>query len=67
VSILEAIARFEALIGKKLAVEYVDTNRVGDHICYISDLRRLRADYPGWDLTRSLDDIFAELAPAPAA
>jgi CDP-paratose 2-epimerase len=67
VSIMEAIRRFEELIGKKLAVEYVDTNRVGDHICYISDLRRLRADYPGWDLTRSLDDIFAELAPAPPA
>ncbi len=67
VSIMEAIRRFEELIGKKLAVEYVDTNRVGDHICYISDLRRLRADYPDWDLTRSLDDIFAELAPAPPA
>ena len=50
---------FEELIGKKLDVEYVDQNRVGDHICYISDLRRLRADYPGWRLTRSLDDIFA--------
>jgi CDP-paratose 2-epimerase len=67
VSILEAITRFEALIGKKLAVEYVDTNRVGDHICYISDLRRLRADYPDWDLTRSIDDIFRELAEPPAA
>ncbi len=62
VSILEAITRFEALIGKSLAVEYVDTNRVGDHICYISDLGRLQADYPGWSLTKSLDDIFRELA-----
>jgi CDP-paratose 2-epimerase len=67
VSILEAIARFEELIGRTLAVEYVDTNRVGDHICYISDLRRLRADYPGWDLSRSLDDILRELAAPPAA
>jgi CDP-paratose 2-epimerase len=64
VSILEAIARFEELIGKKLEVEYVDDNRVGDHVCYISDLRRLKADYPGWGLTRSLDDIFRELAGA---
>jgi CDP-paratose 2-epimerase len=66
VSIMEAIARFEELIGRKLQVEYVDENRVGDHICYISDLRRLKADYPGWDLTRSLDDILRELAGAGA-
>jgi len=62
VSILEALARFEELIGKKLDVEYVDQNRVGDHICYISDLRRLRSDFPGWQITRSLDDILRELA-----
>lgn len=62
VSILEAVARFEELIGKKLPYQYVDQNRVGDHICYISDLRRLKADYPGWELTRSLDDILRELA-----
>jgi CDP-paratose 2-epimerase len=62
VSVREAIARFEALLGRRLAVEYVDTPRVGDHVCYISDLRRLQADYPGWGLERSLDDIFREIA-----
>jgi CDP-paratose 2-epimerase len=64
VSMLEAIARFEDLLGKRLAVEYVEQPRVGDHICYISDLRRLRADYPAWELTRSLDDVFREIATA---
>ncbi len=48
-------------------LQYVEQNRVGDHICYISDLRRLKADYPGWDLTRSLDDILRKLAAPPAA
>ena len=67
VSILEAVARFEELIGKKLPLQYIDQNRVGDHICYISDLRRLQADHPGWELTRSLDDILRELAAPPAA
>ena len=67
VSVLEAVARLEERIGKKLAFEYIDQNRVGDHICYISDLRRLKADYPGWDLTRSLDDILDELAAPPAS
>ena len=62
VSILEAIARLEELTGRKLAVEYVDEPRRGDHICYISDLRRLQADYPGWEVTISLEEILADLA-----
>lgn len=62
VSLMEAIARFEALIGKKLKTEYVPTARQGDHICYISNLTLFRRDYPTWDITRSLDDIFTELA-----
>jgi CDP-paratose 2-epimerase len=61
VSVIEAIERCQDLVGKSVAVEYVETNRVGDHITYISDLRRLRADYPDWQITRSLDDIFREL------
>ncbi|MCW5891461.1 MAG: NAD-dependent epimerase/dehydratase family protein [bacterium] len=65
VSMREAIARFEDLYGRKLAVEYVDQNRVGDHVCYISDLRRLQADYPGWGITRSLDDIVREFRARP--
>ena len=39
--------------------EYVDKNREGDHICYISDLAKMQAHYPAWDITKSLDDIFA--------
>jgi CDP-paratose 2-epimerase len=65
VSVLEAVARFEELTGETLDVEYDDQNRVGDHICYISDLRRLRADFPSWQITRSLDDILRELATPP--
>jgi CDP-paratose 2-epimerase len=65
ISILEAIERFEQLIGEKLDVEYVDGARRGDHICYISDLRRLRGDYPGWDVTVTLDDILEDLARLP--
>lgn len=62
VSILEAIARFEDLIGKTLKVEYVEENRVGDHICYISNLQRLKTDYPRWEIIHPLDDIFRVLA-----
>lgn len=62
VSILEAIARLEDLMGTKLEVEYVDEARRGDHICYISDLTRLRSDYPAWGVRVSLDEILEELA-----
>jgi CDP-paratose 2-epimerase len=62
VSVLEAISRLEVLVGTSLKVEYLDANRLGDHVCYISDLRRFRADYPAWTITRSLDDILRELA-----
>jgi CDP-paratose 2-epimerase len=66
ISVIEAIARFEELIGDTLATEYVDEPRRGDHICYISDLARFRADYPNWGLSVSLDDILGELARAGA-
>ena len=61
VSILEAIAKVEALLGKRMSWRYQEQHRVGDHICYISDLRKLRGHYPDWGLTRSLDDILQEL------
>jgi CDP-paratose 2-epimerase len=60
----EAIARFEERFGRKLDAEYVDEPRRGDHICYISDLGRFRGDYPGWELTKSLDDIVADFGAA---
>src|SRR5256714_4328461 len=58
VSMIEAIERFENLYGKKLEWEYVEEPRIGDHVCYISDLTRLRGDYPAWDVSVSLDEIF---------
>ena len=61
VSILEAFDRAAAVSGKKMHYEYVDQNRDGDHICYISDLTKMRAHYPGWDITKTLDDVFREI------
>jgi CDP-paratose 2-epimerase len=63
-SILEAFAMSEAATGKKMVHEYVDKNREGDHICYISDLSKMRAHYPGWDITKSLETIVGEIARA---
>ncbi len=61
ISILEAFARIEAISGRKMLYEYVDKNREGDHICYISNLDKMKAHYPQWSITKSLDDIFMEI------
>ncbi len=60
-SILEAFSKIEHISGKPMIYEYVEQNRAGDHICYISDLRKMKAHYPGWDIRKSLDDIFREI------
>ena len=41
--------------------EYVEQNREGDHICYISNLAKAKAHFPAWDVTKTLDDIFSEI------
>jgi len=64
ISMLEAIALAEQVTGRKLDYEYVPENRSGDHICYISNLARLRNHYPQWDISRDLPTIFAEIAAA---
>jgi len=61
VSILEAFSRIEALSGQKMIYEYLEQNREGDHICYISDLSKMRAQYPSWDITKNLDSIFTDI------
>jgi CDP-paratose 2-epimerase len=61
VSLFEAISRFEELLRRRLRTEYIDEPRRGDHICYITDLGRFRADYPTWELAFDLDAIIAEL------
>ena len=63
-SVLESIALVEQRVGSKLDTTYVEENRSGDHICYISDLAKLRADYPTWDVRVSLDQIVDEICEA---
>jgi CDP-paratose 2-epimerase len=60
-SILEAFDAVEGLTSKKMEYEYLDKPREGDHICYISDLSKMRQHYPAWDISVSLEQIFKEL------
>ena len=63
-SILEAFAITEKFTGKKQIYTYVDENRIGDHICYISNLAKMRRDYPNWDITISLEDTIKQIVDA---
>jgi CDP-paratose 2-epimerase len=60
ISVLETIETLEHM-GFKLICEYKDQNRKGDHICYISDLTKLRAHFPGWSLEYDLPRIIGEI------
>ena len=42
--------------------EYQDENRVGDHICYISDLSKMKNHYKNWSITKNLESTFEEIA-----
>ena len=61
ISMLEAIDKIEEMSGKKLKWKYVDQNRKGDHICYISNLSKFKSHYPKWSITIGLDEIFRQV------
>jgi len=60
-SVLEAFSLAEEFTGKKQVYRYVDQNRIGDHICYYSDLTKMKTHYPSWNLTKSLRQTVEEI------
>ena len=60
-SILECVEKIEHLLGRGVQTRYVDENRKGDHICYMSDLRKFQSDFPKWKLEWSLDRILERM------
>jgi CDP-paratose 2-epimerase len=60
-SIIECISMLEHIGRKKFNCEYVDENRKGDHICYYSDLTKLKNDYPQFKITKNLEYITEQI------
>lgn len=60
-SMLEAITMAEEITGKKMNYSYTETNRIGDHIWYISDLTKFKNHYPGWNWKYDLNDIMNQI------
>ena len=60
-SMLEAVALCEEIAGRKLLHRYAEDNRIGDHIWWISDVRKFQSQYPSWQFRYSLTDILKQI------
>ena len=60
-SMLEAIGHCELIADKKLTWSYEESNRIGDHIWWISDVQKFKNHYPNWDLTYTVTGILKEI------
>jgi CDP-paratose 2-epimerase len=60
-SMLEAVEMCEVLTDRRMNVTYSPDNRIGDHIWYISNLKKFKNDYPRWECSYAVPDILAEI------
>jgi CDP-paratose 2-epimerase len=60
-SVIEAFDLIASISGKPMKYNYNDTNRIGDHICYYSDLRKMQSHYPNWRITKTLKETVEEI------
>jgi CDP-paratose 2-epimerase len=63
-SILEAFQITESVTERPMDYVYLDEPRIGDHICYYSDLRKMREHYPSWDITISIEETIRQIVDA---
>lgn len=63
-SILEAFSKVGSITGREQLWTYVEENRIGDHICYYSNLAKAREHYPSWEITVPLDNALQEIVGA---
>jgi CDP-paratose 2-epimerase len=63
-SLLEAVKITERITGRMQVHTYTEQNRIGDHMCYYSDLRKMRSHYPTWDIRKSLEETIQEIVEA---
>lgn len=61
ISILEAFELIASISGHPMQYEYTNEARAGDHMCYISDLSKLKEHYPDWSITKDLKTTFQEI------
>ena len=60
-SVIEALGITERVIGKEIIKKYNPSPRIGDHICYYSDLTKIRGDYPNWEPVITIKEMIQEI------
>ena len=60
-SVLEAIKLCEEITEKRLKWTYVEENRIGDHIWYISGLEKMKSHFPDWKQKYNLENLLEEM------
>jgi CDP-paratose 2-epimerase len=60
-SLAEAVLKCEAITDRKMKVTYMENNRIGDHVWWISDVSKFKSHYPNWSLTRNVDGILDDI------
>ncbi len=61
ISILEAFNLIEKITSIPMKYRYVNKNRIGDHICYYSDLKKIRSHYPKWNIKYNINKTFEDI------
>ena len=61
ISIIEAFKLVESITGIPQVHSYVNENRIGDHICYYSNLAKMKSHFPNWNITKNLQETFEEI------
>jgi CDP-paratose 2-epimerase len=61
-SILEAVEIVERITGRRIELRFSETHRSGDHVWWISDIRKFRAHHPAWRFEYGLEQILTEIA-----
>jgi CDP-paratose 2-epimerase len=60
-SMLESIALCEEISGRKLDWTYVEDNRIGDHVWWVSDVRKFQLHFPGWRYRHDMRSILRDI------
>ena len=58
---IEAIEISKKITGNNFDYSYLDKNRIGDHIWYVSNLEKFKKHYPGWELKYNVEEILIEI------
>jgi len=60
-SLTEAVKKCETITGNKMILNYMEDNRIGDHIWYVSSMKKFKDHFPDWSQTKNINDILGEI------